>query len=103
MEFGVVRVVSRDAQGLVIDGRCYQSELRVGGIFTLLYEVPLVDDGDTLRSEGRVNHQDVTLRVDRIEAYRREIEFINRGMTARLTLSGSGCDLVREGLVLGDG
>lgn len=49
----------------------------------------------------RVDESSVSLRVERIVAYRRDFDEIDSGMTARLELAGDRQDAVQSGMVLG--
>jgi hypothetical protein len=77
-----VHGIERIAPCTVI-GRCYKGPLRVGGTFT------------SFEDETGSTHL-VRLEVTRIEAYRRELDEIDEGLTARLTLRGDGAALVQE-------
>jgi hypothetical protein len=79
--FGIHGV--EDVEPCTVIGRCYKGPLRVGGVFTLFEE------------EGGTAHV-VRLEVLQIEAYQRELDEIDEGLTARLTLHGSGGQLVKE-------
>jgi hypothetical protein len=75
VEFGVhgVEVV----EPCTVVGRCYKGPLKIGGTFT------------SFQDEARTEHS-VCLEITQIEAYNRQLDEIDEGLTARLTLSGSG-------------
>lgn len=74
-EFGL-HAIERESP-LTIVGRCHRGPIRIGSRFTLFAE------------EGGEEHV-VSLEVVRMEAYRRELDEVADGLTARLVLSGTG-------------
>jgi hypothetical protein len=82
-EFGVHRA---DVQGemIVVDGRCYRGPLRRGDVFRVLRPGDMV----------------VRLAVERIVAYKRELDEIDEGLTARLSLRGDGGEFLMQGTIL---
>jgi hypothetical protein len=82
-EFGVHRA---DVQGelILVDGRCYRGPLRRGDVFRVL----------------RPGDRGVCLTVERIIAYNRELDEIDEGLTARLSLRGDGGELLAEQTIL---
>ncbi|MGH7136446.1 MAG: hypothetical protein ACREHD_11955, partial [Pirellulales bacterium] len=56
------------------------------------------------RKANRLNGEmQVALRVDGIQAYGRQLDHLSPGMTGTLLLSGTGCQHLKAGLVLGPG
>ena len=74
-----------------VTGRNGQRTLRVGDVFNAVLrgEVPL----------GMA----ISLKIVAIEAYRRKLPDLDRGMTASLELHGNGIALIRDGDLLGFG
>jgi hypothetical protein len=79
--FGIHRIEL--SEPCTVIGRCYEGPLRVGGAFTSF------DD------EGGTAHI-VRLEITHIEAYNRELDEIDEGLTARITLQGIGGHLLKE-------
>lgn len=84
-EFGVYKIERVDP--VVVIGRCHKGAIRVGSTFT------------SFRCEVGSTHA-VHLEVVEIEAYKRILQDIDEGLTARLTLRGSGWQLLDESGVL---
>lgn len=80
-EFGIYRVVTCDGR-IVVDGRCHEGPLRRGGIFRKVYRPD--EQGNAIESLA------VDLIVERIVAYEHEMEELDAGLTARITLRGVG-------------
>jgi hypothetical protein len=84
-EFGI-----HDIDRNTVIGRCYKGPLRVGEMFT------------SFEDEANTTHP-VELEITCIEAYNRELEEIDAGLTARLTLRGLGADSLSQRGVLRGG
>ena len=82
-EFGVH---SADVHGetIIVDGRCYQGPLKRGDVFRVL----------------RPGDRGVRLAVERIVAYKRELDEIDEGLTAQLSLRGDGAEFVTQETIL---
>ena len=78
-------------------GRCGDDFIAVGDAFETIYvpqvESPVADDLGAARP--------VRLRVERVQAYQRELPLLSGGMTGTLDLRGEGIDLLVPGGVLG--
>ena len=84
-----------------IIGRCAGDALRVDDIFDSIYEYdPARSLEDYALPVARKNVQEVSLSVCSIRAYRRDLVELSSGMTARVALSGSGAEKLKEGWVL---
>jgi hypothetical protein len=70
-----------------MESRMRRTSLRVGDIFSM-NETP---DGQS---------RDIHLTISHIEAYRRSMDEIDEGLTARLTLNGDGGDTIVPGTIL---
>lgn len=84
-EFGVYMI--ENVEPFVVIGRCLRGVIRVGAMFT------------SFRCAVGVKRA-VHLEVAEVEAYKRKLEEIDEGFTARLTLRGSGWQLLDESGVL---
>jgi hypothetical protein len=73
---------------IVIIGRCYRGNIRKGDVFV------------HLRSIDGTHGTPVHLSVNRLTAYRRDLNEIDEGLTAELCLSGQSGDLVQKDTVL---
>ena len=82
----------------LVTGRNSYVDIPLGAVFTLLkkarFEGPNVD----LRKIELGVVAEVTLRLDKVEVFRRSIDVIPRGYSAGLYLSGAGIDLIRQAL-----
>jgi hypothetical protein len=92
-----VEIVDREGEKVAVAGRLLQGPIRIGDEFTLAYQF-----ANVMKEDFRhVNEVPVSLRIDTIVAYRRELPDLYDGMTARLTLSGEGGRVLSRGWVLG--
>lgn len=98
-----VEALSRAGDSALVDGCACKAPIRAGDVFTELHGHSHtwdaaaglwvdVDPGPKLP---------VALRVESIEAYRHLLDELPSGMTARIRLSGSGAELLREDKILG--
>jgi hypothetical protein len=85
-EFGVHGVEGNDDVRSVI-GRCFSGALQVGRVFL------------SSRAPDGVSHP-VRLAIVRIQAYQRDLDKIEEGLTARLHIQGEGLGLVHAGTIL---
>jgi hypothetical protein len=77
-----------DRIGFSVEGRCLESPIRLGDIFTLM--VP---------NWGGDRHEEQTIHLkinSIIMADRFDLKKLDRGVSAELRLSGTGANLVRE-------
>ena len=95
-EFSIETV---DDQGdkVVVTGRCLQGPFEIGDHFTSAYRFANVTEED-LRHVGETP---VSLRADRIVAYRRDLPDLYPGMTATIDLAGEGGKILAQGWTLG--
>jgi hypothetical protein len=96
----VVSQVGRaDAGSIIIAARCASGTLALGAVFVLATEaVVSVEQGEL--TTRHTHPRAVSLSVDEITAYGRTWKTLASGMTAVVSLSGSGGDSVGEGDVL---
>ncbi len=82
----------------LVTGRNSYVDIPVGAVFTSLrkarFEGPTVD----LRKIDLGVVAEVSLRLDRVEVFRRSIDAIPRGYSAGLYLSGEGLEVVQRAL-----
>ena len=82
----------------LVTGRNSYVDIPVGAVFTSLrkarFDGPVAD----LRKVDLGVVACVSLRLDRVEVFRKSIEAIPRGYSAGLYLSGEGIELVRQAL-----
>jgi hypothetical protein len=91
-----VEIIDREDDKIAVAGRCLQGPVRVGDRFTSAYRF-----ADLMADDLRhVDETPVSLRVDRIVAYRHELTDLHDGMTARIELSGEGDTVLSQGWVL---
>lgn len=100
-EFFVVGIV--EGQHRWVMGRCGEASLCVGDEFGSLYEYePPASLDAYARNASRMNGEtQVALRVEAIQAYGRHLDHLGPGMTGTLVLSGTGCEHLKPGSVLG--
>jgi hypothetical protein len=97
-EFEVDAVEQKAGAGtFVVRGRCLAGRFGIGSVFDSVFRLTDVRSPNPVRAD----ESSVQLRVDRIVAYRRELNEVDSGLTAMLELSGSGGENVRSGMVLG--
>jgi hypothetical protein len=91
IEFGGVEVEETDGRRVVLIGRNFGGELRLGAQFTAVYQL-VTPPGGNRDSDPyvRANERDVCLSVSSIWAYGHNLDFLSPGMTARLSLEGDG-------------
>ena len=95
IEFGAYQVWSQTDHA-ILAGRVYESDIRLGDVFTWLVWVPWLP---APVSGSRLGAPTVTyeigLRVEGIEAYQHSLDFLPSGMTGALKVTGSGLELLR--------
>lgn len=102
VEFGSVEIEETDGRRVILIGRNYGGELRLGAQFTAVYQLVTPPGGDRVSDPYvRANERDVCLSVSSIWAYGRSLDFLSHGMTARLTLEGDGVAQLQWHDVLG--
>ena len=84
--------------GGVFTGRNGYVELPLGTVFKSLRKVKFEGARVDLRRIDLGVVAEMSLRLEKVEVFRRPMEFIPRGYTARLYLSGDGVELVRLAL-----
>jgi hypothetical protein len=85
-QFGV-HDIERDQDPTIVVGRCYRGSLRIGDVFVL-------------NDKPAGQSSQVYLTIAHIEAYRRSLDEIDEGLTARLTLQGQGGNTIVAGTIL---
>ena len=96
----VVSQVGRaDARSLIIVARCASGTLALGAVFVLATEAAVSEDQGEVKTR-HTRPRALSLSVDEITAYGRTWKTLESGMTAVVSLSGSGGDSVGEGDVL---
>ncbi|MFG6455557.1 hypothetical protein [Roseateles sp. BYS96W] len=83
--------------GLIIGRNEYQ-DIPVGTVFTALRKSKLVGEMPNLQPFDLGELANVNLRLLEVQWYRRHLDFIPRGHTAGLRLSGDGISLLAEAL-----
>jgi len=96
--FIVEYVVSADQSQLHAIGRCGECPIHVGDEFDRIH-APAVILREGYRGLGEASP--VKLRVERIEAYQRQLATLGQGMTGTIDLRGDGLNRVIPGAVLG--
>jgi hypothetical protein len=84
--------------GLVhVLGRCGDEFIAVGDAFETIY----LPRGESAPAQDLGIARPVRLRVERVQAYQRELPQLSGGMTGTIDLRGEGLDLLVPGGVLG--
>jgi len=104
-EFAVVGDVedSRlfDEASWTVSGRCGNSPIRVGDRFDFAVRFKEPESlADFENDPVEIARDPVSLTVRHIRAYERDREFLDRGMTGSLVLTGAGADKVSAGCAL---
>lgn len=97
-EFIVNGVVEGTQGRFHVMGRCGDEPIRVGDVFDGI-RIP-VAVADIVPAESGT-FRPVSLVVERIQAYHRQLEELDAGMTGTIDLHGSGIELIVPGCVLG--
>jgi hypothetical protein len=100
MEF-IVTGVQATGGGIDVIGRCGDYAIELGDVFDVVYRLIPTPTPDGYGPDVREGDRAVQLRVEKIEAYQKSLGDLGPGMTARLSLAGTGGDLVRNEDVLG--
>lgn len=91
MEFGINTVSPVTNREALITGRCFYGKISVGARFRRAFVVILSPDEST--SERRLI-ANVDLRITKIEAYGKELDELDEGLTAAITVCGDGVSLL---------
>ena len=97
--FVIAQVGRADERSLIATGRCAGGALARGAVFVLATEATVTEEGGELVTR-HTREREVSLTVDAIDAYGRAWKTLEAGMTAAVTLSGSGAEGLRAGDVL---
>ena len=99
-EFIIGRVTREDGCALV-DGRVGDGDapIRVRDTFTAIRHYTVRREGGAIEIVDGPTEA-VCLTVESIEAYRRLLEFADRGLTARLRVRGDGLERLAEQMIL---
>ena len=81
-----------------VTGRNCGAPLKTGMIFNVLRRTRFSRDNQHLYSEEVGAPRTISLKLKRIEAYRKTLDELGSGMTALLELTGDGLDQIREEL-----
>jgi hypothetical protein len=96
-----VEIVTKHPNEVVVAGRCGNSPIRVGDVFTKIYAyTPILTMENYGRPRERINEESVQLKIDRIFTYGHFLDEIHPGLTAELFLVGEGDELLQVGKVL---
>jgi hypothetical protein len=97
----IVGRVHRQSDHALVDGRVGDgdSPIRVRDSFVVIRDYSARRDGGEIQIDYGPPRT-VRLVVESIEAYQRSLDFIDGGMTARLTLRGDGLDTLAEHTIL---
>ncbi len=87
----------------VVGGRCVHGPIRVGDVFTLMFEVYVPKKEDVWGPARRLLERSIRLVVEGVESYGSSFEEVSVGVSAQLTLAGEGGEELRVGRVLGVG
>ncbi|MBO0988698.1 hypothetical protein INR38_07925 [Delftia sp. SD018] len=101
VEFYVRNVLSTPAGKTLVIGVPNNGEtLALGARFETKYKVSRDDVMSGTSNPPRLNCCSVDLVVERIDVMRKEVQQVPHGMTAGLSLSGTGLEHVKEGCFL---
>ena len=97
----IVGGVTREEDSALVDGRVGDGDapIRVHDTFTAICSYTVRRDGGTIE----VVHgptEPVRLTIESIEAYRRSLDFVDGGMTARLRVRGDGLERLADERIL---
>ena len=101
IEFSVTGFVAGISELLHVIGRCGDTPLNLGDEFEAVYDYSYRAQPDGREIAEPLNIIPVRLKIVSIHAYQSELIDLGSGMTGRLSLSGTGIDLVRPRCVLG--
>ncbi|MCE9605582.1 MAG: hypothetical protein K8U03_11875 [Planctomycetia bacterium] len=102
LEFTVSGLVDEGpTEFLHVVGRCGDVALRIGDVFESMYRYSFNTSKDGSETATRIDPQPIRLEIKAITAYEHDLKELGSGMTGRLSLSGSGSDLVQTRCVLG--
>jgi len=81
-----------------VTGRNCGADVPVGTVFSGFYrrDFPVCAPGEEMISPPLVFVCEVSLRLEAVQMYQRNIDFVGSGHTAMLTLSGDGYPIVAE-------
>ena len=90
-----VNFVNRDESKVTVSGRNYERDIEIGDTFKWVYRVTSEATAEQEFSQYQSDERPVSLRVEAIEAYRRDVDILGRGVTGKLTLTGSGAERLK--------
>jgi hypothetical protein len=96
--FVIEYVVSDSDRYFHAIGRCGDRPIQVGDRFETIHAPAIILRG---AYQGLGEASPVKLRVERIQAYQRQLDKLGEGMTGTVDLRGEGLDRVVPGAVLG--
>jgi hypothetical protein len=85
-------------------GRCCDAPIGVGDHFDAVYRyrAPQTDEDYAKEPQREGEEYPVSLTVESIQAYEKQIRRLSPGMTGSLAISGAGCNRLGQGWVLGE-
>ena len=83
----------------LVTGRNSYVDIPVGAVFTSLRKAKFEGPVAELKKIDLGVVAELSLRLDKVEVFRKSIEVIPRGYSAGLYLSGEGIELVRQALL----
>ena len=95
-----IEKIGSDEHGTFIDGRVCRGPLRLGGAFACIIGFDKTWNGQDWVKVDPGPPVTISLKIIRIEAYRKTFETIDAGMTCRVHLEGTGLDRLAEGKMI---
>jgi len=85
------------SESFVVAGRCSEGPIKTGDVFTAVYRLEITTLGAPPRCVSPVS---VSLQVREIVIYGTKFDALEKGLSARLTLEGSGRTALNTGMLL---
>ncbi|WNZ24538.1 hypothetical protein HJG54_17885 [Leptolyngbya sp. NK1-12] len=89
MEF-LVDSIERDGEAYCVRGACTHGKIDIGTIFSKAYKKIKRFSNNQVESIRTENHRVVSLRVEKIIAYRHSLDSLPQGMSGEIYLVGEG-------------
>lgn len=81
---------------VVVRGRCTEGVLSKGCVFTYTYPVVIETEGHAISlKKGKISN--VSLEIQEVRMYGKEVDFIDSGLTGELILRGEGGEYIEIG------
>gem|GEM_PF-2918090 len=90
----MVSQIVKEGNTFIVDGRCVERPIRVGDVFDKVINVHMSKTAKTHGPAVMQEKASIALKVESIMAYQKKLTELDTAMTGRLTLSGTGGDLV---------